>query len=396
MPTGGSNSGPLLPTVVREPAALGPLESAGTPAPRALVTPAQPTEGSPEAGTTVRATGTGARAAALGASELTATMATVAVDPWEYQGLLNGRPVRVMLDSGAAANFLSAKVAEDMGLTLLTPGSDEIGFAQMPNGSTSECKATKLLSLRIGGHRDKIAFNATRLDGYDVILGQAWFRKHNPLINWRDGRTVIQRGNDEVVLQPKGSAAPVVEVVSSTPLPLSAIRFGKAIKKGEQAFTVLLRPADRDQPTDGGLLGEDSDRRVSAEPRAERGKAATNKLTEAAAESSTDGPAGLPKDIPTDLRDLLRSYRDVFPAALPAGLPPSREVDHAIELEEGAPPPSRPTYRMGFLELEELEKQLKEYSGNGGLGPASHRMVPQFCSSRRRMARPVCVRTIEP
>ena len=225
MPTGGSNSGPPLPTVVRGPAALGPLESAGPPAPRALVSPVQPAEGSPKAstGTTTRATGTGARAAALGASELTATMATVAVDPWEYQGLLNGRPVRVMLDSGAAANFLSANVAEDMGLTLLTPGSDETGFAQMPNGSTSECKATKLLSLRIGGHRDKIPFNATRLDGYDVILGQAWFRKHNPLINWRDGRTVIQRENDEVVLQPKGSAAPVVEVVSSTPLPLSAI-----------------------------------------------------------------------------------------------------------------------------------------------------------------------------
>ena len=42
-----------------------------------------------------------------------------------------------------------------------------------------------------------------------------------------------------------------------------------------------------------------------AAPRAERGKAATNKLTEAAAGSSTDGPAGLPEDIPTDLRDLL-------------------------------------------------------------------------------------------
>ena len=68
---------------------------------------------------------------------------------------------------------------------------------------------------------------------------------------------------------------------------------------------------------------------------------------------------GLPEDIPDDLKDLLRSYKDVFPAALPAGLPPKREVDHAIELEPGAPPPSRPTYRMSFLELEELEKQVE-------------------------------------
>ena len=371
MPTGGSNSGPTLPKVVKEPAVHGPPGNTGSPVQLALASPMQPTDGGKQAGSTaVRPTGTGARAAALGASELTATMATAAVDPWEYQGLLDGRPVRVMLDSGAAANFLSARVAEEMGLALLTPGTDKIGFAQTPNGSTSECKATKLLSLRIGGHRDKIAFNATRLEGYEVILGQAWFRKHNPLINWRDGRTVIQRQNDEVVLHPKGSAAPAVEVVVSTPIPLSAMQFGQAIKKGEQAFTVLLRPADRDRPPVDDTSGEgSSDRRVSVGPNARR-SGLTDRLPDAASRKSTDGPVGLPDDIPTDLRDLLRSYRDVFPEALPAGLPPSREVDHAIELEDGAPPPSRPTYRMSFLELEELEKQLKEYSGNGWIRPS--------------------------
>ena len=67
---------------------------------------------------------------------------------------------------------------------------------------------------------------------------------------------------------------------------------------------------------------------------------------------------------------MLLSSRDVFPVALPAGLPPSREVNHAIELELGAPPRSRPTYRMSFLELEELEKQLKEYSDNGWIRPS--------------------------
>ena len=46
------------------------------------------------------------------------------------------------------------------------------------------------------------------------------------------------------------------------------------------------------------------------------------------------------------------------------------EVDHGIELEPGAPPPSCPTYRMSFLELEELEKQLKEYLGNGWIRPS--------------------------
>ena len=326
----------------------------------------QPADGGKATGSRATSPDDAVRAVALGASGLTAIMATVAVDPWEYQGLLDGRPVNVMLDSGAAANFLSARVAAELGLKLLTPRSDEIGLAQMPNGSTSECQATKLLSLRIGGHRDKIAFNATRLDGYDVILGQAWFRKHNPLINWRNGRTVIQREHDEIVLHPKGPAAPMVEPVHSTPISLSAMQFGKAIKNGEQAFTVLLRPVDRDRPLSPDPHGEDPDQRVPVDSRG----AATSKLPETARAGSTVGTVDLPEDLPSDLRKLLQTYRDVFPVALPAGLPPSREVDHAIELELGAPPPSRPTYRMSFLELEELEKQLKEYSDNGWIRPS--------------------------
>ena len=37
--------------------------------------------------------GPGLRAAAIGASELTPMMATEAVEPWEYEGLLEGKPV---------------------------------------------------------------------------------------------------------------------------------------------------------------------------------------------------------------------------------------------------------------------------------------------------------------
>ena len=366
MPTGGPSSGPTLPTVVQGPAAVKPLGDTRPPVQLALAISMQPADGGKATGSRATSPDDAVRAVALGASGLTAIMATVAVDPWEYQGLLDGRPVNVMLDSGAAANFLSARVAAELGLKLLTPRSDEIGLAQMPNGSTSECQATKLLSLRIGGHRDKIAFNATRLDGYDVILGQAWFRKHNPLINWRNGRTVIQREHDEIVLHPKGPAAPMVEPVHSTPISLSAMQFGKAIKNGEQAFTVLLRPVDRDRPLSPDPHGEDPDQRVPVDSRG----AATSKLPETARAGSTVGTVDLPEDLPSDLRKLLQKYRDVFPVALPAGLPPSREVDHAIELELGAPPPSRPTYRMSFLELEELEKQLKEYSDNGWIRPS--------------------------
>ena len=52
----------------------------------------------------------GSSAAVVGAGEVAAVAmsASEIADPWEYKGLLNGRPVRVLLDSGAAASFLSA------------------------------------------------------------------------------------------------------------------------------------------------------------------------------------------------------------------------------------------------------------------------------------------------
>ena len=149
-----------------------------------------------------------ARVAAIGASEMAPMLARWAEDPWEYAGRLNGRPVRVMIDSGAAANFLSVKVAEEMGLPLLEPKANDVGFARMPNGARSECKATQVLDLQIGGHRERIAFNATTLEDHDVILGQAWLRVHNPTIDWRDGRAVIKRRYKEIVLLPNPGRGP--------------------------------------------------------------------------------------------------------------------------------------------------------------------------------------------
>jgi len=73
-----------------------------------------------------------------------------------------------------------------------------------------------------------------------------------------------------------------------------------------------------------------------------------------------DAITGEDGDLPAIIRRVLREHKDVFPPALPAGLPPQRGIDHEIKLEEGSDPPSRPTYRMSYVELDELKKQLDE------------------------------------
>jgi hypothetical protein len=315
-------------------------------------------------------------------------------EPWEYAGTLGGRPVRVLLDSGAAANFLSAKVAAEMGLHLLGIGEDGVGFALMPDGTQRECKATKLLQLRIGGHREKIAFNVTQLEEHEVILGQGWLRHHNPTTNWRDGRAVLKKRDKEVTLYPilDPEVANLVSGMGTSSL-LSAMQLGKAVKKGEDVYVAILRPVEGNRYPEevagsGRLSGGTSSPSTAIPPEPmgptaggqsdhrKNGARAGGTFTGGTSRRSTANsgqvpPVSLfPGEIPADLEEVLRGYQDVFPDALPPGLPPAREVDHAIELEPGALPPSRPTYRMSFQELEELEKQLKEYVGNGWIRPS--------------------------
>ena len=56
----------------------------------------------------------GGRDAAVGACAVAPIQGGESEDPYVYDGKLAGRPVRILLDGGAAANFFSARVAAEM------------------------------------------------------------------------------------------------------------------------------------------------------------------------------------------------------------------------------------------------------------------------------------------
>ena len=60
------------------------------------------------------------------------------------------------------------------------------------------------------------------------------------------------------------------------------------------------------------------------------------------------------------LKELVDEFKDVFPDTLPKGRPPKRDIVHEIHTEEGAKPPSRPPYRLGPAEQDEMEEQMKD------------------------------------
>ena len=61
----------------------------------------------------------------------------------------------------------------------------------------------------------------------------------------------------------------------------------------------------------------------------------------------------------------------MFPDTLPKGRPPKRDIVYEIRTEEGAKPPSRPPYRLGPAEQDEMEEQVKDLLAQGFIRPSA-------------------------
>ncbi|KAH9706417.1 Endonuclease [Citrus sinensis] len=86
--------------------------------------------------------------------------------------------------------------------------------------------------------------------------------------------------------------------------------------------------------------------------------------------NNEEGREDLSSQPPPLIQAVLDEFKDVMPPKLPKKLPPSREVEHEIELEQGAKPPALAPYRMAPPELEELQRQLKDLLDAGYIRPS--------------------------
>ena len=76
---------------------------------------------------------------------------------------------------------------------------------------------------------------------------------------------------------------------------------------------------------------------------------------------------------------LLREYRDTLPKDLPMKLPPEKLINHEIDLEPYATPPSKRPYRLSRPSLDELQTQSTALLDKGFIEPSnSHFGAPVF------------------
>ncbi|KAL0154660.1 hypothetical protein M9458_048923, partial [Cirrhinus mrigala] len=102
-----------------------------------------------------------------------------------------------LIDSGAAGNFISAEFARKHNIAL-TPFSSFLAVEALdgrPLGEGSVQNVTETIRMHIGAlHKESIQFYTIQSAHHKLILGLPWLRKHDPHIEWREGR-LLQWGD---------------------------------------------------------------------------------------------------------------------------------------------------------------------------------------------------------
>ena len=236
----------------------------------------------------------------------------------KIKGKLAGAPVLILIDSGSTGNFVSTQFLQQHGIR----SESRLGVqpVKMTNGVLVGCKGyISKIKFRMNKYSDTLrdVDVLPELEGCDMILGKPWLTDVNPVIDWKANTVKVSHHGHVHVLH--SWQPPSVQQEDDVHL-LSYLQLKRAVRKGDPLFLALLRPAS-----------------------------AANGIEEASDLDKTP--------IPAQAQSLLKEFADVFQTP-PPGLPPKHAVDHKIELVPGAEPPSRPTYKMSYKELDELKAQL--------------------------------------
>ncbi|XP_070020813.1 uncharacterized protein [Nicotiana sylvestris] len=259
--------------------------------------------------------------AQLGMIGLCGAVMKQAIQPTEngnqYVDLTINKPARAMVDTGATHNFVTEVAAKRLELKLAptnsrvkTVNAEILNAHGIANG----------VGVKLGTWKGMTNFTVTAMDTFDIILGQEFFRHCHTLID-----PYLQR---LLVMEREGACmVPAVTIPhGQIQAQLSAMQVVKGIKKGEPTFVATIASLEEDK--------------------------------------------NFQETVPPCIEKLLEENKNVMPEKLPKHLPSRRDVDHNIELESGAKPPTFALYRMAPPELEELKKQLKELLDTGHIRPS--------------------------
>jgi hypothetical protein len=245
-------------------------------------------------------------------------------------GQVQGVNGRILFDSGATCNVISAAFAKEhhIAVTAKKP-ADKL---QLANGSVVEHLGFANVEATIQGQRLP-AINCAVLDmssDWCLLLGQGWLRKARAVISYADLtiRGYSRKGRPFVLRCAESKPVAGSDCQNLSVLVLSAIQAKRLVRKGCKGFLSIV----------------------------------------------TQVPSGddVAESVPPSVKDILHEFEDVFPDEVPE-LPPERPgVKHTIPLlDPQSKPPSRPLYRLSRAELAEAERQVKLLLERGYIEPST-------------------------
>ena len=104
-----------------------------------------------------------------------------------FRGVVNGQAVNILLDSGAAGNFISKSFIDEFKLIAKKKDpSEPVTQALMADGTAYDMdQSVPRVKIKIKNYRDTVDLDVVPLDSaYQVILGQPWLSRINPRIDF--------------------------------------------------------------------------------------------------------------------------------------------------------------------------------------------------------------------
>ena len=233
-------------------------------------------------------------------------------------GMIHGRKLHILIDSGSTHNFVSLRFAKRMNCCKAPAPVFQVMVA---NGERLRCDEIYLaVPLEIQGYKFKTNMYPLDLQGSDVVLGIQWLQSLGQVLHdWQRLTMEFWCKDERFVLQREGTGTVEHQSLQSIArLASNNVKFGVMQLSGGSIEVNLTEPS-RDQAI--------------------------------------------------ALDALLQKYQLVFQA--PTTLPPPRRHDHGIPLEPGSGPVSVRPYRYPHIQKNEIEKAVKEMLSTGIIQPST-------------------------
>ncbi|KAK2979891.1 hypothetical protein RJ640_023962 [Escallonia rubra] len=151
---------------------------------------------------------------------------------------LNGKPTKVMVDTGATHNFVTREEATRLGLKVVGGG----GWLKSVNTDAKPLQGTaRQVEMCLGTWRGLVDFSVAPMDDFKVVIGLDFLRQVNALVlPYSNAVHIMEKGASCVVPMSAGTSS--AKALSS--MQLSAMQLVKGIKKGETTYLAALKMED--------------------------------------------------------------------------------------------------------------------------------------------------------